>query len=128
MGWFSSNDEKKEKSANIKWKNLTELAELNNILEDRSGQKNILFKHSTRCGISTMVKRQFENEWPENRDDISVWLLDLLIYRNISNAIAEKTGVAHQSPQVIAFLNGEVVYADSHNEINAGNSIKNLVK
>ncbi len=131
MGWFSSNKEESKTSsalplANVHWKSLTTLDQLNEILADRSGLKHVLFKHSTRCGVSAMTKKQFEKDWPGDKEDINVWYLDLLNYREISNAIAEKTGVYHQSPQAIALLNGEVRYDASHSEVSARRIIKSL--
>jgi len=132
MGWFSSKKDddanKVEKpKASVQWKNLTDLNQLDEILNDRTGQKQLLFKHSTRCGVSTMTKRQFEKEWPEEEnEDINVWYLDLLNHREISNAIAEKTGVYHQSPQVITLVNGEVRYDASHSEVSARRIIKSF--
>jgi bacillithiol system protein YtxJ len=54
--------------------------------------------------------------------------LDLLNHRDISNAIAEKTGIYHQSPQAIVLVNGEVKYQDSHSEISARRILKSLEK
>jgi|TARA_R110000737_G_scaffold151521_1_gene180804 bacillithiol system protein YtxJ len=129
MGWFSSKEEnKKVVIPNVSWKNLSNLKQLDEVLENRSGEKHLLFKHSTRCGVSAMVKKQFENEWPAEQKEIVVWYLDLLNHRDISNAIAEKTGVFHQSPQAIAVINGEVVYDASHSQISARSIIKSFKK
>ncbi|MGJ8660520.1 MAG: bacillithiol system redox-active protein YtxJ [Bacteroidota bacterium] len=131
MGWFSSKNsdsvpKKETPLATVHWKSLSSLDQLSEILDDRSSQKHVLFKHSTRCGVSAMTKRQFEKEWPADKDEINIWYLDLLKYRDISNAIAEKTGVFHQSPQAIALLNGEVRYDASHSEVSARRIIKSL--
>lgn len=73
-----------------------------------------IFKHSTRCSISSMAKNRLEREW---NLDIPVYYLDLLQYRSISNLIAELSGVEHQSPQYILFKDGKPVYDASHNAI-----------
>ena len=76
----------------------------------------LVFKHSTRCSISRMALRQFETDW--NLDGkITPFFLDLLEYRPISNAIAERLGVVHQSPQVIVIKDGQAVYDASHEAI-----------
>jgi len=131
MGWFSSKkdedaDKVEKPKASVNWKNLTDLDQVDRILNDRTGQKHLLFKHSTRCGVSAMTKRQFEKEWAEENEDVDVWYLDLLNYRDISNAIAEKTGIYHQSPQAIALGNGEVCYSASHSEVSAKQIVKSL--
>jgi bacillithiol system protein YtxJ len=132
MGWFSSkskeDNEKPVVTANLLWKNLSDTDQLDAILENRTGEKHVLFKHSTRCVVSAMAKRQLESEWPADKADIQVWYLDLLNHRDISNAIAEKTGIYHQSPQAIVLVNGEVKYQDSHSEISARRILKSLEK
>jgi bacillithiol system protein YtxJ len=128
MAWFSSKnkEEKKEIKTTVQWESLTDLSQLDAILEDRTQQKHVLFKHSTRCVVSAMAKRQLESEWPSDKPDIHVWYLDLLNHRDISNAITEKTGVSHQSPQAFAIIDGQVLYADSHSEISARSILKSL--
>ena len=73
-----------------------------------------VFKHSTRCSISTMAKNRVEREW---NLDFPIFYLDLLNYRTISNLIAKKSGIEHQSPQLIVFQNGLPIYDASHNGI-----------
>lgn len=73
-----------------------------------------VFKHSTRCSISSMAKSRFEREY---NLDFPVYYLDLIQYRPISNLIASKSGVEHQSPQLIVFQNGKPIYNASHSGI-----------
>lgn len=73
-----------------------------------------VFKHSTRCSISSMAKSRFEREY---NLDFPVYYLDLIQYRPISNLIAEKSGIEHQSPQLIVFQNGKPIYNGSHSGI-----------
>ena len=74
----------------------------------------LLFKHSTSCGISAMVHKRFENELKDKNDLYYYYFLDLLRYRDISNLIAEKFNIIHQSPQLILIKNGKVVDHSSH--------------
>lgn len=94
------------------------MATLEAILEGSSNKPAVIFKHSTRCGISKMALKQFEQAYPKNHED-DLYLLDLLNFREISNAIAEKLGVVHQSPQVLVVRNGHSVYDASHSLIDA---------
>lgn len=73
-----------------------------------------VFKHSTRCSISSMVKSRVERSWDL---DIPIYYLDLIQYRSISNLIADKSGIEHESPQMIVFKNGKVIYIASHTGI-----------
>jgi len=115
MSWFS----KKEKKTSIPWVELTTIEQLEQIKKD-SEQKAIgIFKHSTRCSISTMAKSRLEREWDLDNEKITMYYLDLLQYRNISNAIESTFGVTHQSPQLILIQNQEAVYVTSHSAISA---------
>ncbi|MBC8053847.1 MAG: bacillithiol system redox-active protein YtxJ [Sphingobacteriaceae bacterium] len=80
---------------------------------------NILFKHSTRCSISLMAKRKFEFEWDALPTETSVYFLDLIKNRNISNAIADTFKVHHESPQLLLIKGGECIYETSHSDISA---------
>jgi len=84
-------------------------------LLDASKQKPVLlFKHSNSCGISAMVLKRFENKLQDKNDQYDYYFLDLLRYRNISNLIAKKFQIMHQSPQLILIKNGKVVDHSSH--------------
>lgn len=73
-----------------------------------------VFKDSTRCSISRTAKSRVEREWKHN---FPIYYLDLLNHRDVSSFIAEKTGVEHQSPQLIVIQNKTVIYDASHNFI-----------
>ena len=73
------------------------------------------------------AKSRFEKEWKLDNEVCQTYYLDLITFRPISNEIAEKTGVEHQSPQVIVLKNKEVIYQASHNGIDA-NEIQALFK
>ena len=64
-----------------------------------------------------MVKRRFETQYSFN-GEADLYYLDILNYRDISNKIANKFGVYHESPQLLIVKNGAVVKHDSHGAIN----------
>ena len=102
--------------SNMNWIALTDLKDLESMSQESFEHPVVVFKHSTRCSISRMALRQFETDW--NLDGkIMPYFLDLLEYRPISNAIAERLGVVHQSPQVIVIKAGQAVYDASHEGI-----------
>jgi len=108
--------EKEKTSSNFNWIALTNEQQLDEILDHSNKKRQVIFKHSTRCGISSMVLKQFENQF-ENMSHVDFYYLDLLQFRNISNAIALKFGVPHQSPQLIVVQNKKVVADASHHDI-----------
>ena len=112
---FGSNEEKQSVSK-VGWRTLTDLGQLNEIIDLSTEKPVIIFKHSTRCSISRMVLKQFENEF-DLQDKVIPYFLDLLEFRNVSNEIASRFGVMHQSPQIILVKDGKAVYNASHESI-----------
>lgn len=103
------------------WKKLETLKQLDQIVEDSNNKEIAIFKHSTSCGISRMVKRTFESDL-NSRDKLKadVYYLDLLQFREISNQIADRFNVIHQSPQLVIIKDGLAIHDSSHHSINAG--------
>ena len=114
---FSSSDEKQPVSK-VAWRKLTDLGQLNEMVAESTDKPVIIFKHSTRCGVSRMVLKQFENEF-NLQEKITPYFIDLLEHRNVSNEIANRFGVFHQSPQLIVIKEGKSVYNTSHGDIEA---------
>ena len=107
----------------INWEPLNEVAQLEQILEESKTQPILIYKHSTRCGISSMALDRIEREWSEAGNHIKTYYLDLITYRNVSNIVAEMFNVWHQSPQVILIKDGKAVFDDSH----MGISVQNIL-
>ena len=86
------------------------------ILIERSHTKpQVIFKHSTRCSISSMAKNRLERSLvPETLD---FHILDLIKFRQISNSIAGQFNVHHESPQVLLIVKGDCIYDESHSGI-----------
>ena len=84
----------------------------------------LIFKHSTRCVISVMIKSRLERS--EMPSGVDFYYLDLLQYRPISNLIAESFNVHHQSPQILLIQNGECVYEESQNAISMDDIIEQI--
>lgn len=99
------------------WKVLSTMEQLDEIVEDSKKKPVVLFKHSLTCGISAGAKHGLESKWDFNEDELDFYYLDLLNLRPISNEIANRFGVIHQSPQVIVIANGKAVFDTSHHRI-----------
>jgi len=112
----SSGDEHKE--SKIGWNQLTDLGQLDDIVEESNTKVVAIFKHSTRCSVSRMALRHFESDF-DFEEKMTPYFLDLLAHRAISNEIANRFGVEHQSPQLIVISRGKAVYDASHNSIDA---------
>ncbi|RQO30637.1 bacillithiol system redox-active protein YtxJ [Taibaiella sp. KBW10] len=92
----------------MNWKPLTNIQELDLIEEQSKTQPQLIFKHSTQCNISADAEEEL------NKGSVDAYYLDLLAHRNISDEIARRYGVTHQSPQVLIIANGACVYHESH--------------
>lgn len=115
---FSSSNNKELNSNPIKWNALTQREQLEHIIETSKQKPISIFKHSTRCGISRMVLKQFERNFNLNDDCMDFYFLDILNNREISNEVARIFESLHQSPQLLIIKNEKVVASASHYEIN----------
>ena len=115
---FNSSEEKDSNENKINWNELTDLGQLNEIIAASNEKPVAIFKHSTRCSVSRMALKQFENEF-NSSDKVTPYFLDLIAHRDISNEIANRFGVTHQSPQLILIKEGKAIYSVSHSDIDA---------
>jgi bacillithiol system protein YtxJ len=116
---FGNNDSGESTQSSLEWNDLTRIEQLDEIKEESAVQPVIIFKHSTRCSISRMALKNFEREYSIDIADAKPYYLDLLEHRDISNEIASRFGVMHQSPQLIILVDGQPVYSASHSDIDA---------
>ncbi|WP_207420636.1 bacillithiol system redox-active protein YtxJ [Desertivirga brevis] len=80
----------------------------------------VIFKHNTTCPISKATRIEFEREANLLPEGTPIYFLDLLSFRDLSNAIAERFEVRHESPQVLLIKNGKCIYNQSLYDISAG--------
>jgi len=99
----------------MNWIPLQDEMQLEEIVADSNAVPQVIFKHSTRCAVSSMAKNRLERR--EAPNGINFYLLDLIRHRNLSNRIASDFGVSHQSPQVLVINNGKCIYNESHSGI-----------
>ncbi|MDC3103851.1 bacillithiol system redox-active protein YtxJ [Flavobacteriales bacterium] len=98
------------------------MSELDKIKKDSFQNLQFIFKHSTRCSISKMVLSRFKST--NDSASLSVYLLDLLKYRYLSNQIADSFNIKHESPQLLVIKDGECCKHSSHTSIHQLNLFK----
>lgn len=108
----------------MQWIDLTSLDQLEAIRSKSAERPQVIFKHSTRCSISSMALARLNRS--EQPADTDFYLLDLIQYRAISNAIADDFQVYHESPQVLVIRNGACVYDESHNGISMDEIVESV--
>jgi bacillithiol system protein YtxJ len=122
---FGSSEEKKVTESKINWIPLQFVRQLDEMVAVSGQKPAVIFKHSTRCSISRFALKQFENEFALE-DKVDAYFLDLIEYRDVSNEIANRFQVVHQSPQLLLIKNGQSVYDASHSDIDAGDLVERL--
>ena len=96
----------------MEWIPLTDEAQLQEIVSKSNTKPQVIFKHSTRCSISSVALQRLQKS--KQPADVDFHFLDLIAYRHLSNKVAEVFHVHHESPQVLVIRNGECVYDESH--------------
>lgn len=122
---FGGSENQEQPVSNVNWRPLTDLGQLHEIITLSETQPVLIFKHSTTCGISRMAMKQFESQFDLN-DQVVSYYLDLLTYRSVSNEVAVRFGVEHQSPQLLLIKDGKCVFDASHGAIDVADLRKQL--
>ncbi|MFM7839241.1 MAG: bacillithiol system redox-active protein YtxJ [Chitinophagaceae bacterium] len=99
----------------VNWIPLTDHELLEKIREHSFIRPQLIFKHSTRCSISSLALSRMEKG--PTSPLVDYYFLDLLRYRNLSDRVAETYAVPHESPQVLVIREGECRYEESHLQI-----------
>jgi len=123
MGLFNglfgkTSDETEKEEKQVPWRSLVSVDQLEEIAEKSKTRTQVIFKHSTSCGISRMVLNTFNANYNFSKDIFDLHFLDLHSYRKVSNETSAKFQVLHQSPQLLVIRNGVAVTHGSHGGIN----------
>jgi bacillithiol system protein YtxJ len=82
------------------------------------GDASVIFKHSTQCPISANARREMES-FTSGGEPVPVYMLDVNERRELSDYVAERTGIEHQSPQVVLLRGGNPEWHASRFDISA---------
>ena len=106
------------------WIHLTDEEQLKQIVIKSQSRPQVLFKHSTRCSISSVALQRLQKV--DQPYDIDFYYLDLIAYRALSNKISQMFGVNHESPQVLVIKDGECIYDESHLGISMNDIVESV--
>ena len=101
----------------MKWNDISSKSQLDQIDLESKEQPVMILKHSTRCSISIVSLSRIERNWRDN-EPLKPYFLDLLSHRDISEAIAKRYNIPHESPQVLLIKDQKCIFSQSHMEIN----------
>lgn len=99
---------------------LENIEEVDQLIEDSREKPVMIFKHSLSCPISSRAYHEYEQYLAQRSggdDGVVHALIEIQNARPVSNAVAEKTGVRHESPQALLLRGGKVVWNKSHGSI-----------
>lgn len=111
----------------MNWNHINHIEDLEGLDQTSKSQPILIFKHSTRCSISSAALNRLERKWENDKaGKLKPYFLDLISYRQVSNEIAERYGIMHQSPQALVIFDGKCVYNDSHLGISFDEMLDNI--
>ena len=110
----------------MNWIPLSSSEEMEQLILLSQKKPQVIFKHSTRCSISSVAKSRLEKSKIQN--EVSFYYLDLLTYRSLSNTIAARFSIEHESPQILVIKEGTCVYEESHMGITMEDILKKVEK
>lgn len=117
---FGNTSEQKEEKV-LPWMELNHADQIKTIQEKSKTKTQVIFKHSTRCGISRMAMNRFVDNYHFDESEIDLYYLDIIANREVSNETGYKFQVIHESPQLLVIKNGVVVAHASHGSISTIN-------
>ena len=86
---------------------------LDRFLADANGGAVVILKHSNTCGVSSRAYREMSSF------EGLVGLITVQEAREVSDEIERRTGVPHETPQLLILRNDEVVFTASHFQVKA---------
>lgn len=111
----------------MEFKTLSENSQLNEIDLKSNSRVQVIYKHSTQCGISMMTNRTLNKEMREiGSDTMDIYYLDLLRYRDLSSTISMRYSVEHESPQIIIIRGGKCIYHASHSDVSLQRALREI--
>ena len=105
----------------IQWHTIKTQEDLESVIQSSHHSSQLIFKHSTRCSISSLVKNRLEKEMRESKPPHSIHLIDVIENRRLSHQVAEMMSVRHESPQILRISDGHCDFHTSHFDVSLQN-------
>jgi thioredoxin 1 len=98
---------------------LSDIAALDEALIESRTRPVLLFKHSRTCGISCEALDELHAHVAEATADVAYRMITVQTHRTVADAVTDRLGIRHESPQAIVIRDGGVVWHGSHFRITA---------
>ncbi|HYR87351.1 MAG TPA: bacillithiol system redox-active protein YtxJ [Terriglobia bacterium] len=92
---------------------LRQTKDLEQLLDGSKTDPVLIFKHSTQCPISGAAYEEFER-FVQTAGEVPCGLVLVIENRDVSDAVAARLGVPHESPQAIVVMDGQPAWTASH--------------
>jgi bacillithiol system protein YtxJ len=100
-------------------RSLQHIDELEQLLSDSRRRPLLLFKHSYSCGVSAEALDELVEHLTQKKMDAHYAIVTVQTHRELSNAVAARLGVRHETPQALLVRDGQVVWSASHFRVTA---------
>lgn len=99
---------------------LNTIEDIDRLLERSKSHSSLIaiYKHSPTCDLSYLAKKKLERDWSFKKDELPVYFIDVIRQRPLSNHVAQKLNIRHESPQILLIKDGVSVYDEDHMAIN----------
>lgn len=111
---FNTNEAKKR---GIPWKQLSEEGEIAEVLSASEQKPQVIYKHSTRCATSFFALKNLETLSEDKYDRADYHMVNVIKDPSLSQYIAEKLNIIHESPQLLLLENKKVSWNGSHQAV-----------
>jgi bacillithiol system protein YtxJ len=111
---------------NSKWKGIKSEEDIEAVFKASNKKPQIVFKHSSSCGVSFFAKRSLDTPELLDNPDVDLHLINVIQNRSESFYFADKVNIQHESPQIFVLKNGEVQWHGSYASVNANNVLSNI--
>lgn len=108
------------------WHAIKQRDEVESVIEASYQKPQLVYKHSHRCGTCLFAKSKLENEAEALEEHADLNFVNVISQREVSNALAEHTGIRHESPQVLLLDEGKVLWHGSHSKVNPAKILEAL--
>lgn len=126
MGLFDSFFGAAGSSEEVHWNYLTASEDIEDVFKSSNTTPQIILKHSNSCGTSYFAKKNVESITEQERKGAPIHLIDVVRSRQVSNYLADKVSIRHESPQIFVIQDGKVIWSASHGGVNARNIVQAL--
>jgi len=123
---MSFSDSARNESSNTIWNRISGLGVIKTVLQNSNDKPQLIYKHSHRCSICFLAKEELEKVAEELNSIADLYIVNVINQREVSNSIASKLEVRHESPQVIILKNKKVVWNGSHWSVKGKEILKQL--